>query len=64
MIDLNETMEMLKLLPKEDQELVEIFVKKLVLAWDSDFTKLSAQEKTELDEVDRENLYSHEEVWK
>ncbi len=40
---------MLDMLPEGDQMLVSELVKKLVLAWDPDFTKLTAAEREALD---------------
>lgn len=46
-----ETMSMLEILPVSDQELVHEVVKKLVKAWDPDFTKLTITEAAELSEA-------------
>ena len=35
---------MVEMLPEEDQKFAQEFVKKLVLAWDPDFTKATPQE--------------------
>lgn len=43
---------LIDMLPDEDKELAYTFVKKLVLAWDPDFTKLTPQEKMELEEAE------------
>lgn len=42
---------MLDMLPESDQVLVFEIVKKLVLAWDPDFTKLTLEERRELNEA-------------
>ena len=39
---------MLEMLPKDEQDFACEVVRKLILAWDSDFTKLTPQEATEL----------------
>lgn len=49
-----QTAELLDLLPEEDASMVNRLVKKLVLAWDPDFTKVTAQERKELDQADAE----------
>jgi len=46
-----EIIELLEILPESDQNLALEIVKKLVLAWDPDFTKLTPMEKKELDEA-------------
>lgn len=49
--------EYLKMLPeKERSEAVEL-LKKLVIAWDPDFTKLTEQEKKELEEAKEDKEY-------
>lgn len=58
---------MLDMLPESEQELAFEFVKRLVLAWDSDFTKVTNEEREQIqraedsgficeDEVDWDNL--------
>lgn len=63
-----ETLSLLELLPNEEQVLAKEFVKRMVLAWDSDFTKLTHTEFEELKEAEEDikngNTYSHEEVLK
>ena len=39
---------MLEMLPKDEQDFACEVVRKLILAWDSDFTKLTPREVTEL----------------
>lgn len=39
----------MEILPKSEQNFALEFVKKLVLAWDPDFTKLTPAERKELD---------------
>ena len=46
--------EMVEMLPVNEQEFAYEFVKKLVRAWDPDFTKLTPQEAAELEEAERE----------
>lgn len=43
--------DMVDMLPETDQTLAFELVKKLVLAWDPDFTKLTPAEKAELDKA-------------
>ena len=46
-----ETTEMLTLLPETEQNLAYEIIKRMVLAWDTDFSKLTPAEQKELDEV-------------
>ena len=59
-----ETIDLLELLPEEEQTLINGLVKKLVKAWDPDYTKLTDSEKEIIDKTlkDKDTL-SHEEVW-
>ena len=47
-----EIAQMVDMLPEQDQALAYELVKKLVLAWDPDFTKLTAKERSELEEAE------------
>lgn len=62
-----QTAEMLSNLPDDEVSLVHELVKKLVVAWDPDFTKVTQREKEILDEADREiksgQYYSDKDVW-
>ena len=44
--------EMVEMLPAQDQTLAYELIKRLVLAWDPDFTKLTAQERKALEEAE------------
>lgn len=44
--------EMIDMLPEQDQLLAYDIIKKLVLAWDPDYTKLTPQERRELEEAE------------
>ncbi|MBQ3299694.1 MAG: hypothetical protein IJG99_05340 [Ruminococcus sp.] len=46
--------EMVDMLPEQDQTLAYDIIKKLVLAWDPDFTKLTPQERAELEEAEND----------
>ncbi len=46
-----EIVDLMEILPESEQNFALEFVKKLVLAWDPDFTKLTPAEKKELDEA-------------
>ena len=48
---LTETISLLGILPEDDISLVNTMVKKLIKAWDPDFTKLTPSEAEELDSI-------------
>lgn len=50
-----EIVEMVEMLPEQEQDLAYELIKRLVLAWDPDFTKLTAMEAAELDEAIKEH---------
>lgn len=64
---IEQTAEMLAILPDDEVSLVNELVKKLIVAWDPDFTKVTPAEKAALDAADKEmkngQFYSEEEVW-
>ena len=45
--------EMLDMLPESDQQLAYELVKKLVLAWDPDFTKVTEQERKDIENAEQ-----------
>jgi hypothetical protein len=46
-----EVIDLMEILPESDQNFALEFIKKLVLAWDPDFTKLTPSEKESLEEA-------------
>ena len=50
----SKTTNMLNELPKSEQELAYEFVKRLVLAWDPDFSKVTSSEKEDIEEAKKE----------
>ncbi len=48
--------DMIDMLPEHEQQLAFEFIKRMVLAWDSDFTKLTPSERERLLEADKEIL--------
>ena len=46
--------DMVNMLPEQDQALAFELVKKLVLAWDPDFTKVTPTERAQLDQAEAE----------
>lgn len=51
---ISDTTEMLKELPVSEQKLAYEFVKRLVLAWDPDYTKVTPNEALSLKEAEEE----------
>lgn len=54
MTTISQITEMLEMLPKKEQEFACEVMKKLVLAWDADFTKLTPKEVAELEMADEQ----------
>lgn len=46
--------EMMDMLPSDDQKLAYELIKKLVLAWDPDFTKTTPEEEARLEAAEQE----------
>ena len=59
-----QTVELLEMLP--EQELANALIKRMVLAWDSDFTKLTPAERQRLElaeqEIEAGETVSHDEI--
>ena len=49
-----ESVKMLEMLPESEQELVSQLIKRLVLAWDPDFTKVTPLEHAEIERAEKE----------
>jgi hypothetical protein len=58
---------MVDMLPEREQLLAFELIKRMVLAWDSDFTKLTPAERERLEKVDIElannEILQHDDVW-
>ena len=50
-------MDFVDALPEDDRAMVYHLVKRLIVAWDPDFTRLTPQEAKELEEIEKENDY-------
>ena len=61
-----EAVGLLEILPEQDQNFALEFLKKLVVAWDPDFTKVTPRERAELEEIERDiaenGTISHENI--
>ena len=56
------TAELMELLPESDQTLAYELIRKLVLAWDPDFTKLTAEEAAQLRDAEKGEFVDEEEI--
>lgn len=58
---------MIDMLPEQEQLLAFELIKRMVLAWDSDFTKLTPAERERLEKADIElvnnEILQHDDVW-
>ena len=58
-----EAAELMEVLPDADKSLALQMIKKLVLAWDPDFTKLTSEERRDLEEARaEEETVAHDEI--
>lgn len=48
-----ESVKMLEMLPESERELASQLIKRLVLAWDPDFTKLTPEERKRLEAAEQ-----------
>lgn len=53
---------LMDMLPENDQNFAYEFIKKLVLAWDPDYTKLTAEEARQLDEAEQSGFVDDSEI--
>ncbi|MCL2050583.1 MAG: hypothetical protein FWG91_02460 [Lachnospiraceae bacterium] len=62
----NEISALIDILPENEQTLAYELIKRMVLAWDSDFTKLTAIERKRLEEAEHDFIsgetISHDEI--
>lgn len=54
--------EMMEILPEEDKTFAYEFIKKLVLAWDPDYTKLTDTERKSLEEAEKDEFTCETEI--
>ncbi len=57
-----EAARLMDILPEADQEFAYEFIKKLVLAWDPDFTKVTAEEAKKIEEAERSGYVDDKEI--
>jgi len=53
---------LMNMLPESDQSFAYEFIKKLVLAWDPDFTKLTPEEARRLKEAEAGEFFDESEI--
>ena len=62
-----EMFQLVDMLPETEQDFINEMIKRVVLAWDPDFTKVTPAEKQAMDVAEEElkngEYYSHEDVW-
>lgn len=51
---IREAVELLEVLPKKEQDFAVEFLKKMVLAWDPDYIKVTPAERKALDEAEKD----------
>ena len=60
---IKEVIDLMEILPESEQNFALEFVKKLVLAWDPDYTKVTPAERVALNEaLDEKERISHEDI--
>jgi len=61
-----QVIDLMEILPESEQSFALEFIKKLVLAWDPDYTKLTESERIALEQAERElengDAVSHDEI--
>ena len=60
---MQDSINMIEMLPESEQAFVNEMLKRIVKAWDPDFTKRLEMEEAER-ELERGETVSHEEMWK
>lgn len=53
---------MMEMLPDEDKTFAYEFIKKLVLAWDPDFTKTTAEERLRIEDAEDGDFFDASEI--
>lgn len=54
--------EMLDMLPEQEQNLACEMLKRIVLAWDPDFTKVTTEEAKQLEEAEKSGFVSESDI--
>ena len=53
---------MYEMLPEQEQELAYETIKRFVLAWDPDFTKVTSDERKQIDDAEKSGYISDEDI--
>lgn len=53
---------MYEMLPEQEQELAYETIKRFVLAWDPDFTKVTSDERKRIDDAEKSGYISDEDI--
>ncbi len=61
-VQVQEIVAMLDMLPEQEQNLAVELLKRIVLAWDSDYTKLTPKEAKELAEAENSGYIDEEDI--
>lgn len=59
---IEQTVTMLEMLPDQEQDLAMELVKRLVLAWDPDYTKLTPDERSRLESAENGEYIDSEDI--
>lgn len=62
-----EMFQLVDMLPESEQNFINEMIKRVFLAWDPDFTKLTPAERKRVEQAEQElengEFFSHDEVW-
>lgn len=61
-IQTQQIIEMLEMLPEQERNLAYEMLKRIVLAWDSDYTKLTSAEEKSLEEAEKSGYVDAEDI--
>jgi hypothetical protein len=53
---------MVEMLPEDEQDFAFEFIKRLILAWDPDYTKLTLSERQELEEAENGEFIDQDDI--
>ena len=59
---IQESVKMLEMLPESEQEFASQFIKRLVLAWDPDFTRLTPEEANRLAVAEKSGFVDEQDI--
>lgn len=59
---IQQIVKMYEMLPEQEQELAYETIKRFVLAWDPDFTKVTSDERKRIDDAEKSGYISDEDI--